>query len=400
MRKNKEANFDFSAAIFVDCKPELSRKSVDEKHCNDLKIINPTLIKGWGFDVWYGLNKDSSIDDIKTRAIQISKSLIRNAEPPNDYFTSCAQGILCGFLMYEFIKGNSFIDAINRARSLKIQDYIATILADDSLNKIDPLGKIKSMVSRYEDQENDSFASITNELGKNLDVFDKDSVRYCFDSNPKKATPKDLLNGICISLEIPDYLIDEYSYVFGMIIEICMRYLMSLDEYIQRDPRPIWCLIDEAGSIYVPSCLSILSRGRSKGIQCTLIVQDQKQLRILYGRDQADAIMSCCETQIVLSCTDTELADRFSKRCGQYKEKRTSLNRQGAVSMTTSSSTSSEYRNCWDIADISMLPDLDEALVFHKGKWFSIKKCPYYKIPILSKISERLYAMNKKYEGR
>lgn len=398
MKKSNDKQFDFSSVLFVDCKPELSRKGLDESKA-DIKRINPTEMGEWGFDVWYGLTKESPIDSIKTRAMQISKALIRDNPVPNDYFSTCAQGILCAFLMYSFIKGDSFIDAINRARGISVQDFIATIMSDD-LTKIDPLGKIKAMVARYDGQDNDSFASITNELEKNLDIFDKDTVRYCFDRNPNKATPYDLLNGTSISLEIPDVLIDEYSCTFGMIIEICMKYLMSLDEYYPRDPRPIWLLLDEAGTIYVPSLQTILARGRSKGIQVTVIAQSMKQLRMLYGRDNADAIAECCETQILLSCTDSEIAEKYSKRCGQYKEKRTSVNKQGTVSMTVSSSTSSEYRNAWDVSDIGMLPDLNESLVFHRGRWFCVQKCPYYKINIFNKIAKRLYQINKKYEGR
>ena len=76
-------NFNFEkekkpmTVFALDVKPELSRKSIDESR-TDLKIINPSINTGSGFDVWYGLNQDSSDDRLIERADLIARTLITN----------------------------------------------------------------------------------------------------------------------------------------------------------------------------------------------------------------------------------------------------------------------------------------------------------------------------------
>ena len=51
----------------VDIKPELGVKSISNFR-DDIKTINPSINNGYGFDVWYGLNQESSDDQLIERA--------------------------------------------------------------------------------------------------------------------------------------------------------------------------------------------------------------------------------------------------------------------------------------------------------------------------------------------
>lgn len=380
------------SVLAIDAKPELSSKSVDESR-SDVRIINPASFDSWGFDVWYDLSPASSDDEIKERAEAISRALIPTLSGDNAHFSGNAQKLLSGFLMYGFRKGMSFTDSIVNVMQIAPQDYIAEIITDPNMQdhpKI--IGKVKA----FDGNTSDEFASIVDTLEKDLSIFDTESVKHCFSDNKKKVVPQNLLDGISVYLAIPDHLLSQYKTVFGMIMELCLKHLMSVPEYALQNARPVWCLVDEGGTIYVPSLLDVASRGRSKKIQLSLVAQSFSQLEDLYGGYQARSILDCCKTTIVFSCNDTRTAKDLSAWTGTYRETKVSThsNAINPLAIPESHNTSIEYRPSMDVSDIKCLERDFKVLVFARGDWFVCDKAPYYTIPELKVISDGLYKRN------
>lgn len=393
-------NFNFAsdkeklgAVLALDVKPELQKKSVLYSDPN-VRMINPSSYgeNNYGFDLWYGLSNRSSDDQIKERMEMIARSIIPNLSGDNIHFSSNAQKLLSGFLMYGFIKGLSFSDSVIKIMHVSTEDLIAEIITDP-ITKQHP--KILDKVKSFEGNDSDEFASIKDTMEKDLDIFNTDTVKWCFSGNPRKATPEDLLNGISLFLAIPDHLITAYRTVFGLIMEICLKYLTSIPEEHLENRRPVWCLIDEGGTVYVPSLLDVASRGRSKKIQLSIVAQSFSQLEDLYGDKNARAIMDCCKTTIVFSCNDTITAENLSKRTGYYRETKTSYQSKGVLTSDSSTTTSMEYRSVMDVSDINMLEKNKEVLVFTIAGWFLVKKAPYFNIPMLLNKSDEIVASNK-----
>lgn len=293
--------------------------------------------------------------------------------------------------MYGFRKGDLGIDPIIRLLDATAPNLIAEIVADPDM-KNHP--KILHKVKGFDGSDSDEFESIQHTLEENLDIFDSDTVQYCFSGNPNKVTPEDLLKGNSIFLAIPDSLLTQYTTVFGMIMELCLKFLMSIPEENLKGQRPVWCLVDEGGTIYVPSLLDVASRGRSKRIQLSIVAQSFSQLEDLYGDRQARSILDCCKTTIVFSCNDTRTARDLSSWTGMYRETKVSTHQEGYITGLTGRNVSEEYRPVMDVSDIKNLEKNNEVLVFAKGDWFLAKKAPYYLIDEFKTISERLYAEN------
>lgn len=380
------------SVLAIDAKPELSKKSVEETR-PDVRIINPASMDSCGFDVWHGLSQESSDDEIKERAEMIARALIPTLSGDNAHFSGNAQKILSGCLMYGFRKGYGFTESIVKLMDASASNYIAEIIADSEM-QAHP--KILHKIKGFEGNDSDEFASIKDTLEKDLDIFDVDTVQYCFSGNPEKATPEDLVKGISIYLAIPDHLLTQYSTVFGMIMEICLKHLMSIPEEDLAGQRPVWCLVDEGGTIYVPSLLDVASRGRSKKIQLSVVVQSYAQLEDLYGDREARSILDCCKTTVVFSCNDTRTARDLSSWTGTYRETKISTNSPSCSMLPVDSSTnvSMEYRPVMDVSDIKNLEKNNEVLVFAKGDWFLVKKAPFYDIPEYSTMSDIVQARN------
>ncbi len=378
------------SVIAIDAKPELSKKSVDESR-PDIKIINPTSYDSCGFDIWYGLSQHSSDDEIKERAEVIARALIPDLSGDNSHFSGNAQKILSGCLMFGFRKGYSFTESVIKVMDSSVDNLIAEIVSDPDMQthpKI--LHKIKS----FDGNDSDEFASIKDTLEKDLDIFDVDTVQHCFSDSVEKVTPYDLAAGKSIYLAIPDHLLAQYRTVFGMIMELCLKHLMSVPEEDLQGQRPVWCLVDEGGTIYVPSLLDVASRGRSKKIQLSVVAQSYSQLEDLYGDRQARSIMDCCKTTIVFSCNDTRTAKDLSSWTGMYRETKVSTHQEGYIAGFSGQNVSEEYRPVMDVSDIKNLEKNNEVLVFVKGDWFLVKKAPFYTIDEFKFMSDRLQAGN------
>ena len=393
---NFQEDKKIGAVLAIDSKPELTLKSVDELS-PFVKIINPSSSdydKYYGFDVFYGLNQLSTDDELKERTDMIARSLIPSLSGDNEHFSGNAQKILSGFLMFGFRKGLSFTDTIVKVMHVSTEDLISEIICDNEMKKHPKIvGKVKS----FDGNSSDEFASIKDTLHKNLDIFDTETVKKCFSSN-RKATPDDLLNGISIYLAIPDHLLTQYKTVFGLIIELCLKYLMTRKESKINEKAPVWCLIDEGGTIYVPSIEDVAARGRSKKIQLSIVAQSYSQLENLYGDRQASTILDCCKTTIVFSCNNTKTAEVLSKWCGTYQETKVSQNQNGftGVKRKVTQNVSTEFRNVMEISDIKNLESKNEVLIFVKGDWFVCKKAPYYTIKKYNNLSKKLVEKNLK----
>ena len=389
-------NKKIGAVLAIDSKPELTLKSINESS-DTVKIINPTsnnYDKYYGFDVFYGLNQLSSDDQLKERTDMIAISLIPSLSGDNEHFSGNAQKILSGFLMFGFRKGLSFTDTIVKIMHVSTEDLIAEVICDEDMKNHPKItGKVKS----FDGNSSDEFASIKDTLHKNLDIFDTETVKKCFSSN-RKATPDDLLNGISIYLAIPDHLLTQYKTVFGLILELCLKHLMMQQESKIKEKTPVWCLIDEGGTIYVPSIEDVAARGRSKKIQLSIVVQSYSQLENLYGDRQASSILDCCKTTIVFSCNNTKTAEVLSKWCGSYQETKVSQNQNGftGIKRKATQNVSSEFRNVMEISDIKNLESKNEVLIFVKGNWFICKKAPYYTIKKYNDLSKKLVEKNLK----
>ena len=379
-----------TSALVVDPKPELSRKSVYEDR-DDVIIINPSESGGFGFDIWYGLSQNSSDDSLFSRANVITRAIVPELSGDNRHFSTIAQDILSSFLVYFFRKEMSAGKALFTIKNTEIQNLIAEICADDDMQKSHPT--IIGNIVDYVDDSSEAFKSFSSTLKENLTIFNKETVQECLSSN-LMASPTDLINRKSIFLAIQDSLVTEYKFIFGLIMELCIDYLMSIDESMLSGCPPVWILADEAGTIHIPSLHNAISRGRSKHIQVSVIAQNVSQLKELYGRNTANSIYSGCKTKIVLSYDD-EKADEISSIIGDYRETKVSTHQSGiGAAPPDSTNTSIEYRRIITKSDIYSLEKDNKVIILNRGEWLYVNKCTYKDIPEYLALSDKIYQYN------
>lgn len=396
-------NFNFAkgkdkfTVFAMDVKPELARKSVDTRS-DQCHVFNPSIKDGWGWDVWYGLNSESTDDEIIERADMLARAIIVNpGNGQNEFFYISAQNLLTCFLGWGFVTGLGFTETIIQVISVPLKDLISTVCFDSNMDGHDA---IKDPLRGYDGKTSDGMQDVELTLRQELRIFQTRSVRYQMDENPKKASPADLVNGISVFLAIPDSLLKQYSAIFRLITQQVLNFLSSIpeEERADHDSPLIWMLIDEFGSIgKIPDILDALARLRSRKVSIWLAVQGLSQLDISYGHDGSRAIVDNTETTLVFSCKDKSTVDIISSWCGQFVETKVSKNKKPGRMLggSQSLSESGEYRNVMDAVDIMSLRKNKELLVFDSGNRFLIQKCPYWAIPLLKKKSDDIKNKNR-----
>ena len=397
-------NFNFEknnkmTVFAIDVKPELSLKSIYE-HSSNVHVFNPSITSGYGWNTWYVLDENSTDDQLIERADMIARALIANpgGNSDNEFFYISAQNLMVPFLVYGYRKGYGFVETILQIIQIPLQDYIATIMMDDSFNEKHP--KIIGMLRPYEGKDSESMQDIELTLRQDLRIWDTDSIKYQFDENPNKASPEDLTNDISVFMALPDNLIKQYSPIFRLVTQMVLNFLASIPESkrADNDVPLIWLLIDEFGSIGKISIQEPLARLRSRKVSIWLACQGLSQLDATYGHDGTRAILDNTETTLVFSCKDKSTAEMLSAWCGQYQETKVSKNKKPGTFANDeySLTTSSEYRNVMDISDIIALKKNKELLVFHEGNRYLVDKCPYWMIPSLKEKSDEIKRLNLK----
>ena len=387
----------------IDVKPELQRKSViyDPERGN-VKVIDPSSTSSvfYGWDVYYGLDKTSSDDEVEARADMIARSLISCREgSDNSIFYATAQNLMVAFLLYGFFSGKCFLDSMLQLMSVPMQDLVASVLSDTEMCTAHP--KLRLILQAYDSGEgvSEMLKDSESTMHEKLRIFGVSSVQYMLRDNPKKASPQDLTEGTSIFLSLPDNLLKQYAPLVNLITQQVISYLGSIPEWerSEKDVPLIWLLIDEFGSIGHMDIEGALARFRSRKICIWLCVQGLSQLDDTYGQYGRRSIVTDCECNLIFSSKDDVANKFFSDISGQYRETKISTHRNGVSGVRDSSqNVSTEFRQIYEVSDFVQLRRDRKLICFVDGYHFYIDKCPYFQIRELRELSDSIRKENNR----
>ena len=381
----------------TDIKPEIARRFT---RWNSIEAVNFAEINNsyYGWDMYYGLDKKSSDDEVIKRMRLIADCLIinNNSSEKGDHFILNAKNILSAYLFgcYRHLKLD-FIDSIRKLTMIDLQQNI------EQLTEIDPHAtsafKLKELLGIYSGKSSDGFEDIKTTLTTNLYPFSLDSVRYALKNNPKKASPETLTRGTpkSVFLCVPDGDLQVLSPLYVCCIEMTLRHLMDVPEMEREGSAviPVWLLLDEVGNLpKIPSLERAAALLRSRKCFVWMIVQSLRQISNRYGDEVCSALLEDCENILVLSAKDEQTCRMIREWCGQYREPKYSTSK--TKDNNGSESETDEFRYIYEISDIRKLRSEDSLLIFTDGDWFRGKKFTYRNDKNLLSLSNHLTEKN------
>ena len=134
--------------------------------------------------------------------------------------------------------------------------------------------------------------------------------------------PTDLEFGYDIFINVPEHLLRQWKNLLSLMVNQFLLFFERRKE--SQDLPPILFLLDEFPRLgKIPFIIDALATLRSKRISICLIMQSLAQLNMIYGANERKVIADMCAYKAVLSATDPETQEYFSKLIGTYdKEKK------------------------------------------------------------------------------
>lgn len=302
----------------IDIKGELHEVS-SPMFNPDVIVVDPENRDSCGWDVYYRLHNHPSNDLILAAIEEISEGLIVSTNSKDFFFVENAKTALTGLLVYYYMRGESFIDSVNRILESDTASLITEIIKDS-----EPSDLWYKYLAKFNGKTAESVQDIFTEMCTSLSVFSKDSVRFCFRDNYQKASPYSLLEGKSVFLSIKEDMLETYK----AIMRLCtVQVFKELERRPKEQKKPILLIIDEFARIgEIKGVFNALYTLRSRNVMVLLAFQSLAQAEQIYGDDGARILMDNCRVKVILECNDPKTQKAISDWCGTYRDKKETLN--------------------------------------------------------------------------
>ena len=160
------------------------------------------------------------------------------------------------------------------------------------------------------------------------------------------------------------------NYLVGMVYTQLIQTLYRQADRVHKGrlPVPVHCLMDEFPNIALPkdSFLSALATMRSRGIFCSIIVQNISQLKALY-KDSWESLIGLCDEFLYLGGNEQSTHKYVSELIGKETVDTTNHSRSHGRGGSYSTSEQQAARDLLTPDEVRLLPD-GKAVLFVRGE--------------------------------
>jgi len=356
-----------SRVFAIDIKGELYEETKYKRP--NIKVFNPILSNSPGYNPYYLLSgsRNPSQD-----AREIALALMPTPPDVKDpFWIESSQNIFTGSILHFHGIRYSFTDTITAIQSTPIEQLVTEIYNSTTV-------EARYFVNQLIGLEQKTLAGIATELSNKIMVFATDpDIKSCF-SKIDVITPHDLETGADIYINIPEYRLEQWRGIFTLIIN---QFLKHFERRPDMTSTPILFLLDEAARLgKVSAILDGLATLRSKKITICLLTQSLAQLDMIYGREARQVISDNCQFKAILSATDADTQEYFSRLIGTYEKQKKSQNASfeqfTGFGKGTGESRTTEEKRIIRPEQLATLPDI---ILLTPYGFCRVDKAPYYK---------------------
>lgn len=351
----------------IDIKGELYDKT--ENFRPNKKVFKPSDINNrYGYNPFYLLkNSDNLSQDVK----EIALAMIPLPQDTKDpFWINSAQNLLTGSMIYCYKKNLNFIQSIERIQTTPVQEMIQEITESDCL-------EAKLFCNQFVGMDIKTLSGIFTEVSNSIMIFATDKQLKNALSKSEFVVPEDLENGTDIYICIDEHKLEQWKSLLTLIVN---QFLKHFERRSEVAATPTLFLLDEFARLgKIETVLNGLATLRSKKVTIAILTQSLAQLDMIYGKSARQVISDNCSYKAILSATDAETQDYFSKLVGTYDKQKisnnanfeeyTNLGKGKGISKTTEEKRIIKPEDFAYLKDIVMLSPMG---------YFRVDKAPYY----------------------
>ncbi|MCL2410312.1 MAG: type IV secretory system conjugative DNA transfer family protein [Treponema sp.] len=358
-----------SQIFAIDIKGELS--SYARKYRSNIKVFNPKDGDAYGYDP-YAFLRVTSNPTQEARAIA-NTIIPLLAEVKDPFWIESAQTLLTGAILHYFALGYSFIETLK-----EVQKNGAKRLVDAVIGGTNETAQL--YMGGFVDMADKTLSSIFAELSRNIISLVTDADIVSALSSRKVIEPVDLEYGYDIFLNIPEHLLRQWKNLLSLMVNQFLLFFERRDE--AHTTEPILFLLDEFPRLgKIPFIMDALATLRSKRVSICMVLQSLAQLDMIYGENERKVIADTCAYKAVLSATDPETQDYFSKLVGTYEKEKKSkgINTDPffGIGRSKNENTTTEEKRIIKPEEFATLGDIVLLHPFKPG-FLRVDKVPYF----------------------
>ena len=168
-----------------------------------LAVFNPRDRRGYGFDFLYGLNENSTENDIYTVMKRLVCALVPAKNSNTDTFwTDAPRNVILALFIhgYQYMKLNSIVGLVDYALSKNIIELIPKAVSETQTNSI--VYKLLTPFLTGEGDASETLSSISMTIINALSLLASDeNLRFLLREKEEKITPDFPDKGISVALQ-------------------------------------------------------------------------------------------------------------------------------------------------------------------------------------------------------
>jgi len=354
-----------SRIFAIDIKGELSTYA--NKYRPRIKVFNPQDKTAYGYNPYAFLRGSTNLTQEVRAIAQAVIPLPPEIKDP--FWIESAQTLLTGAILHYYILGCSFIETLREVQQSGAKRLIETVS-----NSPDDTARL--CMGGFVDMTEKTLSGIFAELSRCIISLITDSDIVSALSRDNTIEPVDLEYGYDIFLSIPEHLLRQWKNLLGLIVNQFLMFFERRNE--GSNPPPILFLLDEFSRLgKIPFIMDGLATLRSKKVTICLILQSLAQLDVIYGKDERRIISDTCAYKAILSATDPDTQEYFSKLVGTYEKEKPTNTKALFNPLGNSRSVTTEDKPIIKPADFATLQDVVLLHPFDKGV-SRVDKVPYW----------------------
>jgi type IV secretion system protein VirD4 len=291
-------------AFVVDIKGELYAKTRHRRP--NILPFNPLDENSYGYDPYYLLSKSANLTG---DAREIAQALIvKTPDIREPFWVDGAQNLFTGAILHYFLSGRSFVETVETIQDTMPKTLVNTIHSSKSK-------EVRRFVGQFLDMDIKTLSGIYAELCNRIMIFSTDPILKNCLSKKRIIRPTDLERDNDVYLILPEDKLEQWQ---GLVTLIVNQFLKHFERRDERANTPILFLLDEFPRLGKVEAVKGLATLRSKKVHICLIAQSLAQLDVIYGTSYRQVIADNCQYKAVLSATDAQTQEYFSRLVGTY----------------------------------------------------------------------------------
>ena len=354
-----------SRVFAIDIKGELYEHT--RAYRKTIKVFSPIDDSSYGYDPYYLIRKS---DNPAQEAHAIAQAVIPlPPETKDPFWIESAQNILTGAILH-YYADHTFIDTLINIQRTPPHDLINIISQS-------PVPEAQLYTNSFVDMRDETLSSIMAELSRGIVTLVTDKNIVSAFSRGKVITPADLEYGNDIYINIPEHLLRQWKNLLTLIVSQFLTFFEKRNEY---NNTPILFMLDEFPRLgKIPAIIDGLATLRSKKISICLVIQSLAQLDTIYGHNERKVISDTCGYRAILSATDADTQEYFSKLVDTYDKMRiaNNTNYDPYIGLPTGigENISTEEKRIIKPSEFAVLRDI---VLLSPHGYFRVDKVPYY----------------------